>query len=149
MESESMTEAFDPYRKWLGIPLAEQPPHHYRLLGIGLFEDDPDVIEIAADQRMAHLRTFQTGANSALSQRLLNEVSAAKLCLLPKERKAAYDAELRQRLDGPKLTPAVPVARPASLIVSQENIMPPLDAAPLDAIGSVPIAFPPTPPLRS
>jgi hypothetical protein len=36
-------EAFDPYRKWLGIPPEEQPPNHYRLLGIALFEDDPDV----------------------------------------------------------------------------------------------------------
>lgn len=25
-----MFEAFDRYRKWLGIPAAEQPPHHYR-----------------------------------------------------------------------------------------------------------------------
>ncbi len=93
-----MTEAFDPYRKWLGIPPAEQPPHHYRLLGIGLFEDDPDVIESAADQRMSHLRTFQSGQHSVLSQRLLNEVAAAKLCLLSAEPRAAYDAELRQRL---------------------------------------------------
>jgi len=93
-----MTEAFDPYRKWLGIPPAEQPPHHYRLLGIGLFEDDPDVIESAADQRMSHLRTFQSGQHSALSQRLLNEIAAAKLCLLSAQPRAAYDAELRQRL---------------------------------------------------
>lgn len=93
-----MPDAFDPYRKWLGIPPAEQPPHHYRLLAIGLFEDDPDVIENAADQRMAHLRTFQAGSHSALSQKLLNEVAAAKLCLLAADRKAEYDARLRRQL---------------------------------------------------
>ena len=39
-----MTESFDPYHKWLGIPPQDQPPHYYRLLGIELFESDPDVI---------------------------------------------------------------------------------------------------------
>jgi hypothetical protein len=29
---------FDPYRKWLGIAPADQPPNHYRLLGLDLFE---------------------------------------------------------------------------------------------------------------
>ncbi|HVX60635.1 MAG TPA: hypothetical protein VHC19_08535 [Pirellulales bacterium] len=90
-----MSEVFDPYRRWLGIPQAEQPPHHYRLLGIGLFEDDPDVIEEAADRQMSHVQRHKTGKHSALSQKLLNELAAAKLCLLDKRRKAAYDEELR------------------------------------------------------
>ena len=47
---------FNPYHKWLGVPVSEQPPNHYRLLGIALFENDADVIETAADQRMALLR---------------------------------------------------------------------------------------------
>ncbi|HQU46307.1 MAG TPA: hypothetical protein PK867_26105 [Pirellulales bacterium] len=42
-----MPETFDPYRKWLGISPKDQPPDHYRLLGIELFDDDPDVIEAA------------------------------------------------------------------------------------------------------
>lgn len=45
-----MADDFDPYRKWLGIVPKDQPPNHYRLLGIELFESDPDVIEGAADQ---------------------------------------------------------------------------------------------------
>lgn len=90
---------FDPYYRWLAIPPEEQPPHHYRLLGLALFESSPEVIEAAADQRMAHLRTHQAGPHGPLSQKLLNEVSTAKLCLLKPERKAAYDAELRERLE--------------------------------------------------
>ena len=89
---------FDAYHKWLGIPPDEQPPDHYRLLGIRRFEDDPDVIAAAADQRMVHLRTYQLGAYSELSQRLLNEVATAKVCLLNPEKKAAYDERLRQEL---------------------------------------------------
>ena len=93
-----MSDAFNPYHKWLGIPPEEQPASLYRLLGVAPFESDPDVIESAADQRMAHLRTFQTGRHSALSQKLLNEVAAAKVCLLKPEKKAAYDAALRQTM---------------------------------------------------
>lgn len=93
-----MTATFDPYYKWLGIPPAEQPPNYYRLLGITVFESHPDVIESAADQRMVHLRSFQTGQHATASQKLLNEVAAAKLCLLRPDKKAAYDARLKSRV---------------------------------------------------
>jgi len=90
-------EPFDPYLKWLGIPKKHQPPHLYRLLGIQQFESDPDVIANAADQRMVHLRNLAGGKHGDLSQKLLNEVSSARVTLLNAERKAAYDAQLRQR----------------------------------------------------
>jgi hypothetical protein len=90
-----MDSAFDPYHVWLGISRNEQPPNHYRLLGISLFESDLQVIDGAADRQMRHLRTFQTGKYGSLSQRLLNEVSAARVCLLDPQRKAAYDQQLR------------------------------------------------------
>ena len=93
-----MGEAFDPYHKWLGIPPEDQPADHYRLLGLKALESDPDAIEAAADQRMAHLRTYQAGKQSDLSQKLLNEVAAAKVCLLKPAKKAAYDEQLRQKL---------------------------------------------------
>ena len=95
----SMPDVFDPYRKWLGIPPAEQPPNHYRLLGVGLFEDDADTIAGAADRQMGHVRTFQTGPHSTLSQKLLNELSAARLCLLDPKKKSEYDKALRTKLD--------------------------------------------------
>lgn len=109
-----MTNGFDPYHKWLGIPPAEQPPNHYRLLGISLFESDLDVIANAADQRMSHVRTFQSGKRSADSQRLLNEISAAKVCLLNAGKKAAYDAQWRARMTQPG--PAGPVTQPRAAL---------------------------------
>ena len=54
-------EPFDPYYQWLGIPPEEQPPNHYRLLGIQLFEENREVIQNAADRQMVHLRSFQNG----------------------------------------------------------------------------------------
>ncbi|MFO0816609.1 MAG: hypothetical protein U1A77_01630 [Pirellulales bacterium] len=91
---------FDPYHQWLGIPPREQPPNHYRLLGIDLFESNGDVIAYAADRQMTHLRKFQSSRYVAESQRLLNEVAAARVCLLDPNRRLAYDAELRVRLGG-------------------------------------------------
>ncbi|HIA19896.1 MAG TPA: hypothetical protein EYN70_10850 [Planctomycetaceae bacterium] len=93
-----MAEQFDPYRKWLGIPSQVQPPNHYQLLGIPALENDPDVIENAANRQMAHVRTFQTGKHSKVSQQILNELSAAKRCLLISEKKADYDAKLKDQL---------------------------------------------------
>lgn len=92
-----MDPTFDPYHKWLAIPKEKQPPDHYQLLGIPLFEPDPDVICNAADQRMAHVRSFQTGEHQKLSQTILNEISAARICLLNPQKKADYDATLRER----------------------------------------------------
>lgn len=105
-----MTAEFDPYYKWLGIPPREQPPTHYRLLGIEKFEPDLDVISNAADQRMTHIRSLQSGQRAALSQKLLNEISAARLCLLDPQAKAAYDAALRAAEDAP-LAAAAPLVK--------------------------------------
>ncbi len=93
-----MAEPFNPYHEWLGVPALERRPNHYQLLGIPLFEDAPQVIDNAADRQMAHLRTFQSGSRAADSQRVLNEVAAARICLLKPEFKAAYDAQLRVAL---------------------------------------------------
>lgn len=89
-----MPETFDPYHRWLGVCPKDQPPNHYRLLGIELFESDREVIENAAEQRMLFLRTYQLGPHVASSQKLLNEVAAAKVCLLNPEAKASYDFAL-------------------------------------------------------
>ena len=96
---------FDPYHKWLGIPPDQQPVSHYRLLGIEEFEFDADVIEIAAERQTLLLRTFQTGPNAELAERLLNEVSEARVCLLDGKSKARYDTQLKASQQ-----PAQPVA---------------------------------------
>ncbi len=43
-----MSDVFDPYYKWLGIPPKDQPADHYRILGIEKLEIDPEVISLAA-----------------------------------------------------------------------------------------------------
>lgn len=89
-----MSDAFDPYYRWLGIPPKDQPPDHYRLLSLERFETHADVIAEAADRQMAHLRTRQSGHHANLAAKLLNEIAAARVCLLSPAKKAAYDAQL-------------------------------------------------------
>jgi len=95
-----VNKSFDPYRKWLGISAKDQPPNHYRLLGIDPLETDPDVISNAADGRMVQLKNVQTGKYSEYFQKLLNEIAAATVCLLGPEKKAKYDRALRAKLEG-------------------------------------------------
>ena len=104
--------SFDPYHQWLGIPPAEQPPNYYRLLGVGVFESNPDVISNAADRQMAHIKTFQMGQHVADSQRLLSEVVTARTCLLNNESRAAYDLQLQSSAPRPAKSEPIPVAVP-------------------------------------
>ena len=61
---------------WCALSLATDE------MGIDRYESDPAVIEEAADARMVLIRQYQTGPHAAETQVLLNEISAAKLCLL-------------------------------------------------------------------
>ena len=87
---------FDAYHQWLGIPPGEQPPNHYRLLGVPLLESDPDVIEAAAQRQTVFLRTLQLGPQAELAERLLNEVARARVTLLNTDQKTEYDNKLPQ-----------------------------------------------------
>ncbi len=139
-----MSEAFDPYHKWLGIPPEEQPASHYRLLGLRRFEGDLEVIESAADQRMLHLRTFQTGRRAAECQKLLNEVAAARVCLLNADQRTAYNASLSES-PSPAVQPVasavsvVPVATAVPTVAAVPTVgagLPVIDAGGAPALGA-------------
>lgn len=134
-----MSEEFNPYRVWLGIPKKYLPANHYRLLGLELFENDPDVIEAAADKQMSFIRTFQAGRHSAESQQILNEISAARICLLNADKKAQYDFQLRE-LEAKKsgMSGILPPPPP-----------PPIPPVPPVPPASIPPAAPPSPPINN
>jgi len=94
-----MDKPFDAYFKWLGIPPAEQPPKHYRLLGIELFESDPEVIGRAAARRVRSFGALLSGKHGLLAEDVLRRVANAKACLLDPDKKAAYDRKLRNQLE--------------------------------------------------
>ncbi|MCE9528535.1 MAG: hypothetical protein K8R36_21025, partial [Planctomycetales bacterium] len=105
---------FDPYQTWLGIPRQEQPPHHYRLLGITPLEEDPAVIEAAAERQTKLLQREASGPHMALAYQLCGEVAAARHCLATPAAKSAYDKRLASSLrDAPPApVPSPPVHSP-------------------------------------
>jgi WD40 repeat protein/formylglycine-generating enzyme required for sulfatase activity len=127
--------AFDPYHIWLGIPPEDQPPNHYRLLAIPELESNPDVIDAGAEQRMVFLRTFQTGDQVQLAEKLLNEVSAARVCLLNTDQKAEYDQQLQAEMQ--------PALVPIPALVQND----PLGIAALQTTPAVPLPSQPTQPI--
>ena len=114
-----MTDQFDAHYEWLGIPPKDQPPNHYRLLGIELFEQNLNVIERAADRQMSHVRSFQSGRHVKQSQQLLNELAAAKGCLLIHNASPITIASCN-RILRPLLTPISVWTRQKYLVYHQE-----------------------------
>ena len=127
-----MSVDFDPLYKWLGIPPSEQPPNCYRLLGLEAFEDDLDVIENAADRQVAFLRGFQSGPHAAIAEEVINQVRVARSWLLQPERKAQYDAWLREKLRATSSPPLpanepTPPFPPVSVSTPAQEISPNLE----------------------
>jgi hypothetical protein len=136
------TKTVDPYYEWLGIPPKDQPPNHYRLLGLELFEENRNVIDAAANRQMSFIKEYQAGADSALSQKLLNQLSAARICLLSPATKAAYEEQLRAKLQA-QMAPVS--AEPASADSRWRNE----SAAPAAPPVGLPLARPSASPTAS
>jgi hypothetical protein len=130
---------FDPYRKWLGIPEDQRPPTHYQMLGITPDEQDIEVIEAAMLRQSSFVRNFQSGQYAEEAARVLNEIAAARLCLVDPRKRAKYDAELRRsaaQYDAElrKSAPAKPVSpSPARTSESANPPTPTLPSTPVRA----------------
>lgn len=98
-----MFEAFDPYEKWLGISKGEQPANFYRLLGVAIFDAQPEEIERSWEERMAVVKRRASGKRAALSQQMLNELTRAKGTLLDAGRRAEYDRQLRDEIEAARI----------------------------------------------
>jgi hypothetical protein len=82
LEGRAMSDSFDPYRVWLGIPPESRPPTHYEMLGISPKEQEREVIEAAVLRQTGYVRNFQIGKYAKDAARILNEIAAAKAWLL-------------------------------------------------------------------
>lgn len=101
-----MPPAINPYRDWLGIAEAHTAPHHYRLLGLRLFEDDAAAITGAAARWTAMLTAFLSGPHGSEAERVLKEIDLARQCLLGPDSKRQYDDRLRHELRSEPAQPA-------------------------------------------
>ena len=88
------SQDFDPYHVWLGIPKREQPPTHYRLLGVSKDEGNRLVIEEAVIRQTTYLRTYQLGTRAQICTQLLEEIAQAGRVLLDPVKRKAYDSQL-------------------------------------------------------
>lgn len=95
--------ALNVYKEWLGIPEdqcpPDGPPDHYTLLRLVKFEDDLGKIQANYRKLNAHVRKYATGQYAKESQRVLNEIAKAFLCLKESDSKRDYDQSLGREFD--------------------------------------------------
>ncbi|MDA1017679.1 MAG: malectin domain-containing carbohydrate-binding protein [Planctomycetota bacterium] len=127
-----MAEEFDPYYIWLGIPPKDQPPNHYRLLGIEQFEHHADVIDAAANRQTSYLQDMASGPHRKSSQSLLNEIAGARRCLLDAKRRAKYDAKLAE-VGANDAAPAVDQKADSASVTDAPTLDPALDEKTFDS----------------
>lgn len=84
----------DVYKEWLGITEKARPLNHYQLLRLKQFEDDAAKVRENYRKMNAHVRKYAAGEYGSLSQKLLNELAKAMLCLTDARRKGEYDTTL-------------------------------------------------------
>ncbi len=107
------SEPFDPYRKWLGIASRRRPPSHYKLLGLSLDEDDPEVIQAAAEQRRSFIESQLGKGRDGEANALLYHIHDAEMTLLDADLRRKYDRRLNLFRKRRKDRPADPFAVPA------------------------------------
>ena len=102
-----MAEAFDPYHIWLAIP----PRISLRTtIGCSAFRHSRPIPTCWRAPRTSDgaCPLIPAGKHSADSQKLLNELAAARLCLLSSEKRQAYDRVLKAKLAAEKPEPPAP-----------------------------------------
>jgi hypothetical protein len=92
-----MAKELDVYRDWLGITETARPLNYYQLLRLKPFEDNAEVVREHYRKMNAHVRKYATGDFADQSQKLLNELAKAMLCLTDAQRKREYDASLGRK----------------------------------------------------
>lgn len=85
----------DYYHLLLSIPPGTRPPTHYQLLGLVDFESNHEVIENAYRRQCQYLRSLKLRFPNETTQ-LLNELSAAKVCLVDTQRRKDYERDVRK-----------------------------------------------------
>lgn len=90
-----MSQGFDPYGAWLGIPADQRPPHAYALLGLRWGEADPGVIAAAANYAASRIHPLTAGPQAGLASQLLAEIETARRTLTNPAEKARYDQQFR------------------------------------------------------
>lgn len=95
MSEPAMSDDFNPYRKWLGIPKNRTPANHYDILGVSLDEEDPEVIRGAAEQRRSYVEQQRGLGHDKAVKKILYQLDEAEMTLLDVKLRRDYDKRLR------------------------------------------------------
>ena len=90
-----MTVSPEALQAMLGIPAAQQPVTHYRLLGISPDTSLRDEIEAAAYRQLMAVETFRGSPWDESVEPVLQLVEEARTCLIDPVRREAYGRELQ------------------------------------------------------
>lgn len=141
-----MSESFNPYVEWLGLPAGRQPANHYELLGLPLFENDPHAIAQAADGQIARLRGVRPGQHVVQWQQMLDELCRVKACMTAPSVKSVYDAELCRQIESGSARPVAAAGEPSAPPQEPQLAVPPGFQPPQPAAPSFPPQAAPVPP---
>src|SRR5262245_19714407 len=86
-----MSDPFNAYHEWLGLPVDAASPTYYQILGLAELESDARKIAQAGDRALTRVRGFRPGSHAKEWSRLLDEINSAKSCLLDAVVKKEYD----------------------------------------------------------
>ena len=89
----------NPYHQWLGVPARVTSPDHYELLGLRRGESSAELIGSAADERSRRVEAHLAGELGLTARRILDQIAAARRCLLDPRAKADYDRQFGVRAD--------------------------------------------------
>jgi hypothetical protein len=109
-------DGFNPYREWLG--LGTSSPNYYELLGLPLHESDAAKTAAAADRAITRVRSFRPGPQAREWASLLDEIRAAKECLLDVDCRVRYEAE---QVRAAEADPILPPESPPELEILTPN----------------------------
>lgn len=142
-----MGGSFDPYREWLAVTTGGGTHNYYDLLGLRPLESDLGKINTAFRRQSDRLAPHLSGAQAAVAQRLMSELTEARMTLSTPTAKRAYDQSLAGGKPAmpPSALPAKKTARWSGtpLPANDDSLLPPT-ATPATPMPSVtPVATPP------
>lgn len=108
-----MAGNLDPYREWLAITSGGESHNYYELLGVRLLESDIGRINEAFRRQSDRLAPHLSGAQAALAQRLMTELTEARMTLLTPTTKRTYDQALASGRATTAEQPAAGAPKPA------------------------------------
>lgn len=88
-----MADVFNPYQAFLGLE-GQTSPDYYQLLRLRESETDHETIAAAADRAVTRVRSHRPGPNAVAWSRLLDEIQAARSCLLDPAKRQEYNERL-------------------------------------------------------